>query len=35
MVMLKERGLKEATIVWVGTWVVAFLVAGLLSQMLI
>jgi ferrous iron transport protein B len=35
MVMLKERGLKEATIVWIGTWVVAFVVAGLLSQMLI
>lgn len=35
MVMLKERGLKEAAIVWTGTWVVAFLVAGLLSQILI
>jgi ferrous iron transport protein B len=35
MVMLKERGLKEATIVWIGTWVVAFVVAGVLSQMLI
>jgi ferrous iron transport protein B len=35
MVMLKERGLKEATIVWTGTWVVAFVVAGLLSQRLI
>jgi ferrous iron transport protein B len=35
MVMLKERGLKEASIVWTGTWVVAFLVAGLLSQILI
>ncbi len=35
MVMLKERGLKEASIVWCGTWVVAFLVGGLLSQVLI
>ena len=35
MIMLKERGTKEATIVWVGTWVVAFLVGGLLSQILI
>jgi ferrous iron transport protein B len=35
MVMLKERGLKEAAIVWTGTWIVAFLVAGLLSQLLI
>jgi ferrous iron transport protein B len=35
MVMFKERGFKEATIVWTGTWVVAFLVGGLLSQALI
>ena len=35
MVMLKERGWKEALIVWIGTWVVAFLVGGLLSQILI
>jgi len=35
MVMLKERGLKEASVVWTGTWIVAFLVGGLLSQILI
>lgn len=35
MVMVKERGLKEAAIVWTGTWIVAFTVAGLLSQLLI
>ena len=35
MVMLKERGWKEASMVWIGTWVVAFLVGGLLSQLLI
>ncbi len=35
MVMLKERGLKEASIVWLGTWVAAFLVGGILSQILI
>lgn len=35
MVMVKERGLKEAAIVWTGTWVAAFAVAGLLSQILI
>lgn len=34
MVMLKERGTKEATIVWFATWVGAFLVGGLLSQFL-
>jgi ferrous iron transport protein B len=35
MVMLKERGTKEALVVWLGTWVVAFLVGGVLSQILI
>ncbi len=35
MVMLKERGVKEAAIVWTGTWVLAFIVAGLLSHVLI
>ena len=35
MVMLKERGTKEALVVWFGTWIVAFLVGGLLSQVLI
>jgi ferrous iron transport protein B len=35
MVMLKERGTKEALVVWLGTWIVAFLVGGLLSQVLI
>jgi ferrous iron transport protein B len=35
MVMMKERGWKEALIVWAGTWIVAFLVGGILSQILI
>jgi ferrous iron transport protein B len=35
MVMMKERGWKEASIVCIGTWFVAFLVGGLLSQLLI
>jgi hypothetical protein len=35
MVMLKERGIKEAALVWSGTWIVAFIVAGLLSRLLI
>ncbi len=34
MVMLKERGWKEALLVWTGTWVVAFFVGGVLSQIL-
>ena len=35
MVMFKERGMKEALIVWIGTWIAAFLVGGALSQILI
>ena len=35
MVMLKERGWKEALLVWTGTWVVAFFVGGVLSHILI
>jgi hypothetical protein len=29
------KGAKDALIIWVGTWFVAFLVGGLLSQVLI
>ncbi len=35
MVMVKERGIKAATIIWFGTWLGAFLVGGVLSQILI
>jgi ferrous iron transport protein B len=35
MVMMKERGWKEALTVWAGTWIVAFLVGGILSHILI
>jgi ferrous iron transport protein B len=35
MVMLKERGLKEALIIWFSTWVGAFLIGGIVSQILI
>ncbi len=35
MVMMKERGGREAFIVWAGTWIVAFFVGGLLSQVLL
>jgi ferrous iron transport protein B len=34
MVMLKERGLKEAMLIWTGTWIGAFLIGGMLSQIL-
>jgi len=35
MVMLKERGLKEALIIWLSTWIGAFLIGGIVSQILI
>lgn len=35
MVLMKERGLKESAIIWVGTWIGAFSVGGILSQILI
>ena len=35
MVMMKERGWREAFLVWAGTWIVAFFVGGLLSQVLL
>ncbi len=34
MVMMKERGLKEGFVIWMGTWVVAFFVGGVVSQIL-
>jgi len=35
MVMMKERGLREALIVWAATWIVAFAVGGILAQILL
>jgi ferrous iron transport protein B len=35
MVMLKERGLKEGIIIWLGTWIVAFFIGGLVSHIVI
>lgn len=35
VVMLKERGLKEGLTVWFGTWIVAFLVGGIVAQIII
>ncbi len=32
MVMIKERGMKEGLIIWIGTWIVAFTVGGVVSQ---
>ncbi len=35
VVMLKERGLKEGLIIWLGTWVTAFFIGGLVAQIII
>jgi ferrous iron transport protein B len=35
MVMIKERGWKEGVFIWIGTWIAAFLIGGLVSQMVI
>jgi ferrous iron transport protein B len=35
MVMLKERGIKEALIIWFTTWIGAFVIGGIVSQILI
>jgi len=34
MIMIKERGLKQAFVIWIGTWIIAFLVGGILSHIL-
>jgi len=35
VVMLKERGWKEGITVWIGTWFTAFLIGGLVAQIII
>lgn len=35
MVMLKERGWKEGMIIWLGTWVTAFFVGGIVARLII
>ncbi len=35
MVMVKERGMKQAMVIWAGTWIVAFGIGGVVSQLLI
>ncbi len=32
MVMMKERGVKEGLLIWIGTWVVAFGLGGMVSH---
>jgi ferrous iron transport protein B len=33
MVMMKERGFKEGFIIWIGTWIVAFGIGGVVSHL--
>lgn len=35
MVMMKERGLKEGFAIWIGTWIAAFTVGGLVAQLIV
>jgi ferrous iron transport protein B len=35
MVMMKERGFKEGFVIWIGTWIAAFAVGGIVSQLII
>lgn len=35
VVMLKERGWKEGMMIWLGTWIAAFLVGGIVAQIVI
>lgn len=35
MVMIKERGIKESLIIWIGTWITAFLMGGIIAQIFI
>jgi ferrous iron transport protein B len=35
MVMMKERGWKEGLVIWFGTWVAAFAIGGIVSQILL
>lgn len=35
VVMVKERGVKEGFIIWAGTWVTAFLIGGIVSQIFV
>jgi ferrous iron transport protein B len=32
MILFKERGVKETLAIWIGSWVMAFVVGGVLAQ---
>jgi len=35
MVMIKERGWREGLVIWIGTWVAAFSIGGIVSHMIL
>ena len=35
MILFKERGPREACLIWAGSWGIAFLVGGIFSQLFI
>ncbi|MCK8825276.1 ferrous iron transport protein B [Fuchsiella alkaliacetigena] len=35
MIIFKERNWKEASLIWIGSWIVAFVVGGLVAQILV
>lgn len=35
LIMYKERGWRQATIIWIGTWIVSFLIGGVVAQILV
>jgi ferrous iron transport protein B len=35
IIMYKERGWAQATIIWIGTWIVAFLIGGMVAQIIV
>jgi ferrous iron transport protein B len=35
IVMIKERGVRQGVAIWIGTWVVAFLLGGVVSQIVL
>ena len=34
IVFLKERGKKEGTIIWVGSWIAAFVIGGIVAHII-
>ncbi len=35
MIMLKERGIRQSVVIWFGTWIGAFLIGGLVAQIIL